>query len=352
LIGAPGEGYQGEMTRARITLRPATHGDIDTIMTIERRPGYEHLVRRSARSIHDALINDPGHAYLLGLDNGEIIGFAILRDIGSEQGGLYLKRIAVADPGRGDGSALLGAVIDWGFSLGSSHRFHLDHFADNHRAHRAYEKCGLRQEGILREAYRLPDGRFADLAVMAILRDEWVVLRNKERREAALATLTPLQLKLRNKGLAAIAQARRQLFRPLGEDCLPEASANRIVELWEAMKRLHSTATAAEETRRAVRGDGEALATALEALANDLPAKTPVDLVFSHLITSSNAAIDWHECFAGAFACDLQGAIALVETLDRHRSPLLRDDVVIAARDRGWALWIDPETIIRTAPKR
>lgn len=164
------------------SLRRATAADIDTIMVIERQPGYEHLVGRSARSIHEELVADPGHAYLLGLaEDGSARGIAILRGIGDPSGGIYLKRIAVRDPGWGFGSAMLASVIDWAFSLGDINRFHLDHFVTNARAHRAYEKCGLRQEGVLREAYRLPDGGFADLAVMAILRREWESLREAAR---------------------------------------------------------------------------------------------------------------------------------------------------------------------------
>jgi diamine N-acetyltransferase len=163
-----------------MTLRRATSQDISTIMEIERQPGFEHLVGNSARRIHEELIADPAHAYLLGLgDDGAIRGFAILRGIGDPSGGVYLKRIAIRDPGQGFGSTMLASVIDWAFSLGDCHRFHLDHFLDNHRAHLAYEKCGLRQEGILREAYRLSDGRFADLVVMAILRPEWAANRKR-----------------------------------------------------------------------------------------------------------------------------------------------------------------------------
>ena len=155
-------------------LRRATSDDISTIMEIERQPGFEHLVGNSARSIHEELIADPGHAYLVGLDeDGAMRGFAVLRGIGDPNGGVYLKRIAIRGVGQGFGSAMLASVIDWAFSLGNCHRFFLDHFLDNHRAHRVYEKCGLRQEGILREAYRLPDGGFADLVVMAILRRDW-----------------------------------------------------------------------------------------------------------------------------------------------------------------------------------
>lgn len=100
---------------------------------------------------------DPGHAYLLGLDaRGAIGGFAILRGIGDPNGGVYLKRIAIRDPGQGFGSTL-ASVIDWAFSLGDCHRFHLDHFVDDRPW--ITRNAGLRQEGILRDAYRLPNGR-------------------------------------------------------------------------------------------------------------------------------------------------------------------------------------------------
>lgn len=167
-------------------LRRATPADIDVIMEIERQPGFEHLVGRSARSIHEELIADAGHAYLLGVDgDGDVCGIAILRGIGDPMGGIYLKRIAIRDPAQGFGSSMLAAVIDWAFSFGDCHRFHLDHFVTNARAHRAYEKCGLRQEGVLREAYRLPEGGYADLAVMAILRQEWEAVNNSDRTSAS-----------------------------------------------------------------------------------------------------------------------------------------------------------------------
>ena len=190
------------------TLRHATADDIDLIMEIERQPGFEHLVGRSARRVHEELIADHGHAYLLGVDGQTVRGFAILRDVGAANGGIYLKRIVVSEPGNGFGSTMLAAVIDWAFSIDGVHRFHLDHLVSNSRAHRVYEKCGLRQEGILRQAYRLPDGRFADLAVMAILRPEWAANRKRAEVAAKLEALTPLQRILRDKALAAAVEAR------------------------------------------------------------------------------------------------------------------------------------------------
>lgn len=157
------------------TLRAATAKDIDAIMEIERQPGFERLVGRSARSIHEELIVDPTHAYLLGLDEQAAIrGFGILRGICDANSGVYLKRIAVRGVGQGFGTALLHEIIDWVFTETATHRFWLDHIITNDRARHVYERCGLRREGVMREAYQMPDdGTRVDLAVMSILRREW-----------------------------------------------------------------------------------------------------------------------------------------------------------------------------------
>ena len=52
-------------------------------------------------------------------------------------------------------------------------RFHLDCFADNVRAQRAYTKLGFSRDGVLRKAYRQADGTRTDLVMMAILKSEW-----------------------------------------------------------------------------------------------------------------------------------------------------------------------------------
>lgn len=334
-----------------MTLRRATSADIATIMEIERQPGFEDLVGRSARSIHEELVDDPTHAYLLGLgEDGGISGFAILRGIGDPMGGVYLKRIAIREPGRGFGSDLLSSVIDWAFSLGDCHRVHLDHFVTNERAHRAYEKCGLRQEGVLREAYRLPDGRFADLAVMAITRPEWALRRNSEARDAAVAALSPLQRKLRDKALDVVGEARRQLFATLEPACVPYAGPDTIFKLWSAMKILHPRSGQVHEVESGPRTAG--VADLIRSLTADLDLSTKIDLLFSHSIAEPAGAVDWYERFAGAFDCDLERAIDILDTLEQAESRLFRDDIVIAAKDRRWAIWITPNAVIRTRPGR
>ena len=155
-------------------LRRAISDDIDRIMQIERMPGFENFVGRSPRTLHDNAMQTADDVYLAGLSgDGEIGGFALLSQLTNEQGNTCLKRLAVAEPGKGFGSTFLGLVVDWVFSETQTHRFWLDHILANDRARHVYERMGFVREGIFREAYGLPDGTRTDLAVMSILKPEW-----------------------------------------------------------------------------------------------------------------------------------------------------------------------------------
>src|ERR1700723_469255 len=162
----------------RLTLRPALLADIGAMMAIERSPDYEFYVARSEAEEHCAMLSSPSHVYWIGVEEtGAVEAFAILRGLGDPHLNLYLKRVAVARPGQGLGTAFLSLVLDEAFGTMGAERFHLDCFADNFRAQRSYEKLGLTRDGVMRKAYRLADGTRADLVMMAILKSEWEVRR-------------------------------------------------------------------------------------------------------------------------------------------------------------------------------
>ena len=74
--------------------------------------------------------------------------------------------------GRGLGTDALLALLDFGFGELRLNRIWLEVYDFNPRGRRSYEKCGFMLEGTLRGAiYR--QGRFHDVHLMAILRDEW-----------------------------------------------------------------------------------------------------------------------------------------------------------------------------------
>jgi len=157
-----------------LTLRPATLADIGAVMAIERSPEFELCVGRSEEAEHRAMLDSPSHAYRLGIGaGGAVDAFAILRGLGDAHANLYLKRVAVARPGQGLGTAFLTLVLDEAFGPMGAERFYLDCFATNARAQRAYRKLGFSRDGVLRQAYRHGDGTRADLVLMALLKSEW-----------------------------------------------------------------------------------------------------------------------------------------------------------------------------------
>lgn len=156
-----------------LTLRHALPADLEAIMSLERRPGYEALVGRSTRPLHEAMFASPRYVYLIG-EREAPIAFAILRDLDDVNGNVYLQRIAVARPGHGEGARFLTLAIDWAFANSAAHRFHLDCFDDNFRAQAMYARLGFTRDGLLREAWLDPEGRRRTLVLMALTRTEWV----------------------------------------------------------------------------------------------------------------------------------------------------------------------------------
>jgi ribosomal protein S18 acetylase RimI-like enzyme len=157
----------------RALLRAATAADLDFILATERLPGYELLTARWSAAEHRAAMAREDTRYLVGGAAGaELEGFAILQPLADPHEGTKLKRICVTRPGSGFGQPFLAAVIDWAFANTDAERFWLDVFTHNERARHVYRRLGMREDGLLRHAYRMPDGSRADRSIMSILRHE------------------------------------------------------------------------------------------------------------------------------------------------------------------------------------
>ena len=106
-------------------------------MAIERSPDFEFRVGRSDEAEHRAMLDRPrtptGSASPTGCDRA----FAILRGLGDAHGNLYLKRVAVARPGRA-GHAVPQPRPRGGVRAEGAERLYLDCFADNAPAQAAY----------------------------------------------------------------------------------------------------------------------------------------------------------------------------------------------------------------------
>jgi len=151
--------------------------DVPAIMAIERSPGYDMLVGRWEREKHLAEMASPSNAYFALRDGAALIGFAIVLGLDDPNNRAHLKRIAVAEPGRGAGAALLAGLVDHVYTNSETNRLDLDVFVGNERAKRAYEKAGFTADGLLREHHRADDGGYRDAWLMSILRREWRAAR-------------------------------------------------------------------------------------------------------------------------------------------------------------------------------
>ena len=155
-----------------LTIIRADASAIPFVMATERTAGFADLVGRWDEAQHRAALADGRHAYFIGRDGAEPIGFVILRDWASPERVTLVKRIAVASPGRGHGRALLKGVVDAVFEQTDAWRLWLGVFPDNMRARRAYEAVGFQAEGIAR-GLAFFGGVHRDELVMALLRPEW-----------------------------------------------------------------------------------------------------------------------------------------------------------------------------------
>ncbi|MCR4391267.1 MAG: GNAT family N-acetyltransferase [Candidatus Acetothermia bacterium] len=75
--------------------------------------------------------------------------------------------------GQGYGSEAARVLLRFAFQELNLHRVELEVFAFNARAIRCYEKAGFRHEGTRRHAF-FRDGRYHDVHVMSILREEFL----------------------------------------------------------------------------------------------------------------------------------------------------------------------------------
>ncbi|MER9568955.1 GNAT family N-acetyltransferase [Mesorhizobium opportunistum] len=155
-----------------VTLRRVAAADIPFIMRTERLEGYEALVGRWEEARHMAALADSRYAYFVAEADGTPLGFAILRDWASPEHATLVERVAVAEPGRGLGTAMMRAVVDAAFTETDVHRLWICCFPENLRARRSYETIGFVAEGVARSSAFFR-GEHRDELVLSLLRPEW-----------------------------------------------------------------------------------------------------------------------------------------------------------------------------------
>ena len=159
-----------------LALRRATAVDIPFIMRTERLEGYADLVGCWDEGRHLAALADQRCAcFVAGTADG-LIGFALLTEWGAADHVTLVKRVAVAEPGKGFGKALVRAVADAAFTETEVYRLWIGCFTHNARARRTYEAVGFVAEGVARGSVFFR-GKHRDELILAQLRPEWEARR-------------------------------------------------------------------------------------------------------------------------------------------------------------------------------
>lgn len=153
-------------------LRRATLDDLPYVLQHEQRFCSLGFVGGDDAGVHERQMADADCLYYMVEQKGERAGYVILRGLASINRSVELKRIVIAEPGRGVGRQVLRAIMHKAFGELSAHRLWLDVYDDNHRARHVYRSLGFIEEGTLRECIQC-EGRYRSLVVMSMLESEY-----------------------------------------------------------------------------------------------------------------------------------------------------------------------------------
>lgn len=157
-------------------LRSAGPADIGFVRSLVSRPENAGYLTDEDETALAAYLTDPTARMLIWGDAAPR-GFAIFYDIGFPSGAVCLMRLALTEPGQGEGKLFLRKLIDHAFETLQAQRLWLDASGENTRAQKAYARAGFTLEGRLRQHEYVPRiGRVIDRLYYGILLSEWQAL--------------------------------------------------------------------------------------------------------------------------------------------------------------------------------
>lgn len=158
-------------------LRAASSADIGFIRALVQRPDMQTMVTDEDDAALARYLGDTSSRVLIwGMDSPR--RFAIFCDVDEPSGTVLLLRLALVQPGQGEGAAFLPALVNFAFDELHANRIWLDTSSSNLRAQKAYQRAGFILEGRLRQHEFLPiTGTRDDTLLYGIMRDEWLAKR-------------------------------------------------------------------------------------------------------------------------------------------------------------------------------
>ncbi|MGE0707697.1 MAG: GNAT family N-acetyltransferase [Planctomycetota bacterium] len=147
------------------TLRALSDPDVAAGLGLSREPSLARTQEWIAKAREDAAIV-PFAILAAGEHVGNVVLDQLDRWIGQVRLSIYL---GAAGQGRGVGTRAVQLAVAHAFERLELNRVWLQVHVENEGARRCYLKAGFREEGLLREAFRLR-GRLVNARLMAVLR--------------------------------------------------------------------------------------------------------------------------------------------------------------------------------------
>ncbi|MFB7586421.1 GNAT family N-acetyltransferase [Streptomyces sp. NPDC056169] len=174
--------HKPTLTGDLVTLRPVTEDDVPALLPlyedaeVMRLTGcHTHFEEPALRKWYASRGAQDDRLDLAVVERatGRVVGEAVLNEWDEENESCSFRIVFVPDAvGRGLGTEATRLIVGHGFDALGLYRVHLEVYAFNPRARRAYEKAGFTAEGVLRGAL-LWQGERVDATVMSILAPEW-----------------------------------------------------------------------------------------------------------------------------------------------------------------------------------
>lgn len=160
-----------------LQLTHTTSKELPKIVKLENQPENLQFIGSYSVAGHQAVIDNADEIHLTFKDEEKFIGYAILKGLKNPNDAIELKRIVIAEKGKGYGRSAMKVMKKYCFEKLECHRLWLDVFDFNERAHHLYRSEGFKEEGIIRECIKRKDG-YKNLVLMAILKPEYEALKN------------------------------------------------------------------------------------------------------------------------------------------------------------------------------
>lgn len=177
----------GKKTR----LRALDVADIELLRETVNDPNMEYMVigwsfpisATEQRRWYESTLDDSKiQRFIIETNNdlAEPLGMMALTDLDwkNRSAGIGIKLFSNTPRRQGYATDALSALLAYVFDELQLHRIGLRILSTNHASRALYEKCGAKQEGVLRDAV-FKQGAFIDVIYYGILKDDFDVVREK-----------------------------------------------------------------------------------------------------------------------------------------------------------------------------